>query len=412
MKALTLFSICFACLFYSNQLRAENSETQLDLVSLIGMDKKEASKVLKDYTKSSAFTKQNKYKLSENGNKLEVNASRNRLIISLTFSEITNTCIYIQLHYNRSRMVFQNSWSNDYPEELKPAEISNKKFFFNENIGLRSDYFVQLSESIVLRMYSEYDYDIKRKFYFIYDVLNCKECPNSFGGEEERFAFTELNRENDLKTIAFSNDTEYSSFTDPRDGSIYKTIAIGNQVWMAENLKYLPKVDVPKMYSPKVPLFYVYGYDGTSIEEAKATDSYATYGVLYNWSAATNDNDTSTVQGACPIGWHLPSVKEWEVLATNLDGPSIAGNKMKEEGTTHWVTAKDIGSNESGFTALPGGNRRFDKFYQLGEYGFWWTADEEQSNTAFSKRIQKDYPELFTSAEKKSEGYSIRCVKN
>ena len=86
------------------------------------------------------------------------------------------------------------------------------------------------------------------------------------------------------------------------DGKTYKTVKIGNQWWMAENLAYLPSVGPYDIQSVINPMYYVYDYLGTNVNEAKATENYRTYGVLYNWPAA---------KSACPIGWHLPSDEEW-----------------------------------------------------------------------------------------------------
>src|SRR5690554_6744787 len=116
------------------------------------------------------------------------------------------------------------------------------------------------------------------------------------------------------------------AFTDPRDGNVYKIITIGDQVWMAENLAYLPSVNMVADGSEDAAgsYYYVYGYDGTNVADAKATGNYATYDVLYNWTAAMN---------ACPDGWHLPSDAEWTELTDYLGGASVAGGKLKETGT-------------------------------------------------------------------------------
>ena len=103
-------------------------------------------------------------------------------------------------------------------------------------------------------------------------------------------------------------ENETGTFTDPRDNTVYKWVKIGNQVWMAENLRYLPNVVGPETGSNIEPYCYVYDYNGTDVTAAKATENYDTYGVLYNWSAAMNgatssDANPSNVQGICPAGW-------------------------------------------------------------------------------------------------------------
>ena len=115
-----------------------------------------------------------------------------------------------------------------------------------------------------------------------------------------------------------------SAFTDNRDGNVYSFVTIGDQVWMSENLKYLPSVVDRATYSNTDPYYYVYGYNGTDVPAAKATDNYKTYGVLYNWPAAID---------ACPSGWHLPSDAEWTQLTNYLGGEGGAGAKLKATGT-------------------------------------------------------------------------------
>lgn len=95
------------------------------------------------------------------------------------------------------------------------------------------------------------------------------------------------------------------------EGKIYNTVIINGKEWMAENFAYLPQVSPPTTQSTTEPLYYVLGYHGTSIEDAKATDSYSRYGALYNWSSALE---------ACPDGWHIPSKDEWGGWCSNDDG--------------------------------------------------------------------------------------------
>ncbi len=131
-----------------------------------------------------------------------------------------------------------------------------------------------------------------------------------------------------------------NTFTDARDGNVYKIIIIGNQVWMAENRKYLPSVFNSAPGSKTTPHYYVYGYNGRVVADAIATENYNIYGVLYNWLAAmigstSNATNPSGVQGVYPTGWYLPGDTEWAELIGYLGGTNAAGGKLKETGTTH-----------------------------------------------------------------------------
>lgn len=155
------------------------------------------------------------------------------------------------------------------------------------------------------------------------------------------------------------SDISFQTFTDSRDGNVYKYIKIGNQIWMAENLKYLPSVSDPGIFSAEMPTYYVYGYSGTSLAGAKGSFNYGAYGVLYNWAAA---------KVACPAGWHLPTNEEWTQLTDYLGGKAVAGFKLKETGITHWQSTYTDVTNGTGFTALPGGYRVFDGTFHSAGY--------------------------------------------
>ena len=212
----------------------------------------------------------------------------------------------------------------------------------------------------------------------------------------------------------------FSTFTDPRDGNVYKTIQIGNQIWMAENLKYLPSVVGYETGSVTYPYYYVYGYNGTNISDAKATENYATYGVLYNWSAVmggamNSNNNPSGVRGVCPEGWHVPSEAEWTELTDFLGGEVVAGGKLKETGTEHWKTPNKGATNETGFTALAGGMRSNygDYFFDLGKHGCWWTTTKGIDNDkARSIYMFYQYNNMNTQVSFKRLGGAVRCVKN
>ena len=211
-----------------------------------------------------------------------------------------------------------------------------------------------------------------------------------------------------------------STFTDPRDGKVYQTVVIGDQVWMAENLAYLPSVNMVADGSEDAAgsYYYVYGYDGTNVADAKATDNYATYGVLYNWTAAMDGEASSTtnpsgIQGVCPAGWHVPSDAEWTELTNYLGGTSVAGGKLKETGTTHWNTPNTGATNETGFTALPGGYRgNYGTFSSIGYRGYWWSASEDDATSAWSRGMDCDGSSVGRYDDDEELGFSVRCVRD
>ena len=204
----------------------------------------------------------------------------------------------------------------------------------------------------------------------------------------------------------FYVDIEYNTFTDTRDDKVYKTVTIGEQVWMAENLAYLPAVSAQVTDSDTEPHYHVYNYYSTDVAEAKATTNYQIYGVLYNWTAA---------KIVCPEGWHLPSNDEWTTLIDNLGGEGVAGGKMKEAGTSHWKSPNEGATNESGFTALPGGSRQMHgtAFESIGLFGNWWSSTEDYLSTyPFSWNLIYYVSKVGWGYNFKDEGFSVRCVQD
>ncbi len=212
-----------------------------------------------------------------------------------------------------------------------------------------------------------------------------------------------------------SNPTT-GSFTDSRDSTVYSWVRIGNQVWMAENLKYLPSVLVPDTGSKTTPFYYVYDYNGTIIADAKAKANYTTYGVLYNWYAAMNGakssyTNPSNVQGVCPKGWHLPSDPEWTELTDYLGGDSIVGGKLKD--TTLWESPNTGATNETGFSALPGGCRTdLGIFSNIDSDGYWWSTTEFVYNLVWGRTLYYASSHVSTSIDNMKYSFSVRCVRD
>ena len=204
------------------------------------------------------------------------------------------------------------------------------------------------------------------------------------------------------KQIIVEEDT-WETFTDIRDGKVYKIIKIGNQWWMAENLAYLPSVSPPTEGSDYEKHYYVYEYNDNNVPAAKSTDNYEIYGVLYNWEGAKT---------SCPVGWHLPSDAEWTILTDYLGGKEIAGGKMKEA-NIHWNPPNTEATNESSFSGFPGGYRHgSDLFNSIGKYGYWWSSTEYSSSKAWHRLLYYTKGSVGRGYPPKHHGISVRCLRD
>jgi len=172
------------------------------------------------------------------------------------------------------------------------------------------------------------------------------------------------------------------AFTDGRDGKAYKTAKIGEQTWMTENLNYQTKTDSSWCYN-------------------NSADSCKKYGRLYGWN---------TAKTVCPSGWKLPDTADWDRLKTAAGGREIAGKKLKSK--SGWKENGN-GTDDYGFSALPGGHRYPDGgFYDAGSFGYWWTATEYDVRDAYLRYMNYDNDGVYENYYylNRSEGYSVRCV--
>lgn len=211
----------------------------------------------------------------------------------------------------------------------------------------------------------------------------------------------------------------YGTVTDI-DGNIYHTVIIGSQVWTVENLKttrYRNGDLIPNYISDSLWKYHPLGVTGggyCNYQNTTNTDTINTYGHLYNWYAV---NDSRNI---APTGWHVPTLDEWKTLVNFCGGTNAAGGKLKEAGTFHWMSPNSDATNETGFTALPGGLRTVDNtlifisFTYFGLAGEWWSSSKPLSSngpSAYSLRIYDDgnidlsYPPTFC-------GLSVRCIKD
>jgi len=189
------------------------------------------------------------------------------------------------------------------------------------------------------------------------------------------------------------------------DGNTYNTVVIGTQTWMKENLKtnrYNDGTSIP-LVTDNVAWTGLstagYCYHGNDSAANKAT-----YGALYNFYVVANGN-------LCPAGWSVPTDADWTVLGTYLIGDSVAGGKMKEAGTTHWITPNEGATNSSDFTGLPGGYRDVNaSFSSLGANGRFWSSTEVGGTMGWGRTLFYDSYNLSRTVRDKKFGLSVRCI--
>jgi uncharacterized protein (TIGR02145 family) len=219
------------------------------------------------------------------------------------------------------------------------------------------------------------------------------------------------------KECRFNPDIDYGTMTDERDGKVYRTVKIGDQVWMAENLNYSDSITTPSLKGRS------WCYDN----ELKNCD---VSGRLYTWVAAIDsvklatdaDNPLNcgyemtcklpeTVQGICPSGWHLPSKKEWNTLITAAGGETKAGKALKS--TNGWNDDGN-GTDAYGFSAIPVGCKRHGEPFTRGEgvSGEFWSATESYTTDAYQLTLKSSYDDVSMYSYGKPGANSVRCLKD
>jgi len=188
-------------------------------------------------------------------------------------------------------------------------------------------------------------------------------------------------------------------------GQVYNTVLIGDQCWMAENLNIGEMINGNEnMTDNSVIEKYCFENNTTNCDE---------YGGLYQWDEMMEYSTTPGVQGICPDGWYLPALYEWGSLTNYLGSLSIAGGKMKESDTTHWYPPNTGATNESWFTAFPGGYRNAGgSFNDKGNRGNFWSSSEEMVTSAFIYQLSSNNGEVVRLLYNKLNGYSVRCLKD
>ena len=208
------------------------------------------------------------------------------------------------------------------------------------------------------------------------------------------------------KAIYFTTKQNEANIVDV-DGNVYPIVTIGTQVWMAENLKttkYNDGTIIPLMTENNAwtsltsPGYSWYDNDDTKYK--------VVYGALYNWYTVNTGK-------LCPKGWHVPTDSEWTILTKYLGGDIVAGGKLKETGTVYWAIPNEGATNETNFTARPGGHREIDgEFLNIKFSSYWWSSTEQSQTNAWIRDIF--YVETFITRydSNKREGASVRCIRD
>lgn len=236
-----------------------------------------------------------------------------------------------------------------------------------------------------------------------------------------------------IKYTVEVNAADATAFTvSDVDGNAYKAVKIGTQVWMAENLKttkYNDGTAIPNLTDNSA---WGSATSGAWCDYNLTSSNSVTYGKLYNWYAVDNNASTKAVSNGgkniCPAGWHVPSDSDWTTLTDYVGYKETVeeyypgefqvnvygAQYLKEAGTTHWSATNSETNNSSGFTALPGGYRKYDgrDYENLGNEGYWWSTSLTTYGYPIYRRMTQSENLVEIGSGLKEFGRSVRCVKD
>jgi uncharacterized protein (TIGR02145 family) len=226
-------------------------------------------------------------------------------------------------------------------------------------------------------------------------------------GTQYAFAVSAVNAagESVLSVVQAATPLASSNTVTDTDGNVYHTVAIGTQVWMVENLKTTRLNDgtpIPLETDPSVwPNLTTSAYCWYNDSAAYGT----IYGALYNCYSVNTGK-------LAPTGWHVPTDSEWTVLVKYLGDSSVAGGKLKEVGTAHWNSPNTGATNETGFSALPGGSRSTGTYSSIGMVGDWWSSTSGGGQNSWFRSMSYNSAGATRVARPWFYGFSVRCVKD
>lgn len=210
--------------------------------------------------------------------------------------------------------------------------------------------------------------------------------------------------EGDTVSGWLNKNINYGTVTDI-EGNSYATIRVGDQEWMAENLRTTKYCN-----GDNLDIFidgpqWSYLTTGAWAHFNNDTVYEKPYGKLYNWYAVNDERNL------CPCGWHVPNYEEVNAFIDTLQGQ--VGRKMKSVGTQYWESPNTGATNESGFSGLPGGYLHvYGQFEYVGLFGYWWIATESENERAWYYRLSYSNGGFYRGEIQQNEGYSVRCMKD
>jgi len=191
-------------------------------------------------------------------------------------------------------------------------------------------------------------------------------------------------------------------------GCSYRTVLIGTQCWMRDNLnigKWTDQSQLQKQTDNGILEKYCYGNDFINCDQ---------WGGLYQWDEMMQYVQTANAQGICPAGWHIPSSPDWKTLIRYLGGEALAGGKIKYTGSNGWATPNVGADNSSGFTALPGGYFDYmaQRWHNQYSNGYFWSSETITKGTAVAMMVSSDRGNLDLYEEFMPSALSVRCIRN
>ena len=250
----------------------------------------------------------------------------------------------------------------------------------------------------------------------------CEDCDESSSSSVTPQSSSSEKAESSSSKVTEPAEVTTGTMTDSRDGQTYKTVTIGTQTWMAQNLNYA-YTDVPYKRLD-------YTSDSTSWCYNDDANNCSKYGRLYTWAVAmdsvgtlstngkgcgfgTTCSPTYPVRGICPEGWHLPTKAEFETLITAVGGQSTASKVLKSTSGWRWNNSSVNGSDAFAFSALPAGHRGGGGYYDGEGNGVdFWSSTEGNSDYAYSMYLYYINDVAYLSDDYKYYGYSVRCLKD